>query len=202
MKQLAKERVIFSNYDFPEESEIRDWIMSNGYDEEDITDEMITNWSYDQLEIEWEDAKSQLENFFDGKRLLLFGSIGRWNGIVSGWETHDDFMKMFYSATEDCDYWKFYDENGHLYLTCSHHDGTCSYEIKELTDDGYEYLERWKYGWDNRKAGVVGKQLVNKYSHVPNFCHKEWGCKVREYEPITKERLVTKINNKARSFYS
>lgn len=201
MKKLPLERVIFSNYDFPEESEIREWIMSNGYEEEDITDKMISDWSYAQLEMDWEEAKHQLEHFFDGKRLLLFGSIGRWNGVVSGWETYDDFMKMFYWATNDCYYWKFYDENGHLYLTCSHHDGTCCYEIKELTDDGWDYFCRWEYGCDNRKPGVIGKQLVHKYSHVPNFCHKEWGVKIREYEPITKEKVHGELLNKAKSFY-
>lgn len=201
--RVPKERTIFSNYDFPDEKEIVEWIASNGYPEDEIDEEMITDWSYMRLEQDWEDIKDEMKRFFNKKRILLFGSIGRWNGVVNGFSTYDDFMKMFYDATEDCDYWKFYDENGHLYLTCSHHDGTCSYEIKELSDDGYEYLERWNYSGSNdkRKSNDIGSQLVKRYSTLPNYVHKEYGCKRIEYEPQTKEALIRKLNNQARSFY-
>lgn len=205
MKKIAKERVIFDNYDiwklYPDET-IREMLHDNGIEDEDITDKMIEDERYFSIDCDWDNAKSELEQFFDGKKLLIFGSIGRWNGVVSGFDTFDDFMKMFYWATEDCDYWKFYDENGHLYLHCSHHDGSCTYEIKLLTDVGYEYLDRWNYSWnDKRKSSDLGKQLVERYSRLPHFSHNVYGCKRVEYEPITKEGLVRVINNKAKSFY-
>lgn len=203
--RIAKERVIFDNYDiwklYPDET-IREILHENGLEDEDITDKMIEDERYFNIDCDWDNAKYELEQFFDGKHLLIFGKIGRWNGVISGFDTFDDFMKMFYWATEDCDYWKFYDENGHLYLHCSHHDGSCSYEIKVLTDAGYEYLDRWNYSYnDKRKPSDVGKQLVERYSLLPHFSHKVYGCKRVEYEPISKERLVRELNNKAKSFY-
>lgn len=203
--RIAKERIIFDNYDiwnsYPDKY-IREALHDNGIEDEDITDRMIEDERYLYIECDWDDAKRELEKFFDGKTLLLFGSVGRWNGVVTGFETYNDFMNMFYAATEDCDYWKFYDENGHLYLHCSHHDGSCSYEIKILSDDGYDYLKRWEYNWnDKRKSSQIGKQLVEKYSRLPHFCHNVYGHKKIEYEPATKEGLIRKSNNQARSFY-
>lgn len=83
---------------------------------------------------------------------------------------------MFYKAMTDCDYFRIYDENGHMYLTCSHHDGTNHFEIKIVTEKGYTVL--------------------------PRFAEKIYGCKAREYEPMTKANVISKLNNEAKSFYS
>ena len=64
------------------------------------------------------------------------------------------FNVLFVEFFKDCAYVKIWDENGHLYLTCSHHDGTCHFEIKEITDEGYEYYDRWNYGCDNRNRSI------------------------------------------------
>lgn len=207
MNRIAKERVIYDNYSLWEkypDDEIIEALVEFGEDKELITDEMIWNKRYFWDEIDWEDKKENLKDFFlnRGRKWMIFGEVGRWNGVYKSgtlFETFDDF---FYKATKDCDYWKFYDENGHLYLTCSHHDGTCHYEIKELTDKGIQYLENWEYGNDKRTEEYVHTQIFNKYSRLPRFAEKVYGYKRFEYEPVTKEKLIGKLNNEAKSFYS
>ena len=208
MKRLPKERTIYSNYslwDTYTDEDIKEQLMENGVDEEDITDDMIWEERYFLDSIDWEDEKERLENFFlnNGNKWMLFGSVGRWDGIYKAGTLFDTFDDFFYKATKDCDYIHFYDENGHLYLTCSHHDGSCHYEIKEVTDEGIDYLERWEEDWDDKRTEeYVHTQIFNRYSRLPRFAEKVYGCKRFEYKPITKSALMDKLNNQARSFYS
>lgn len=207
MKRLPKERTIFNNYNlwevYPDE-DIKEQLMANGIYEEDITDDMIWEERDFLSNLDWEDEKARLEDFFlnKGNKWMLFGEVGRWNGVFKAgtlFETFDDF---FYKATKDCNYIHFYDENGHLYLTCSHHDGTCHYEIKEVTDKGIDYLERWEEDWDDKRTEeYVHTQIFNRYSRLPRFAERVYGCKRIEYQPITKSALIDKINKQARSFY-
>lgn len=208
MKRLPKERTIYNNYSlwetYPDE-EVKEILMENGIEEEDITDNMILEERYFQDECDWNCVKDELEYFFhnNGNKWMIFGSVGRWDGVYKAGTLFDTFDDFFYEATADCNYWHFYDENGHLYLTCSHHDGTCHYEIKEVTEKGIEYLENWEENWeDKRTESYVHTQIFNRYSRLPRFAERVYGCKKVEYQPITKEALINKLNNQARSFYS
>lgn len=203
--RLPKPRTIYNNYDlwekYPDE-EIKENLMCNGYEEDEITDNMITEQRYFQDECDWEWARENLEEFFrNGNKWILVGQVGRWDGIYRAGTIFNTFDDFFYKATDDCDYIHFYDENGHLYLTCSHHDGTCHYEIKEVTDKGQQYLENWEDNWnDKRTEEYVHTQIFNRYSRLPMFAEKVYGCKRYEYEPITKSGLIDKLNNQAKSF--
>ena len=199
--RIPKERIIYSNYDLSEnysDEEIIENLIENGYDREEITEENIWKHRYFLDEIDWQEEKVQLEEFFSKGKWIAFGTVGRWDGLYNAGTIFDDFEKFFYRATEDCRYWKFYDENGHLYLTCSHHDGTCHYEIKEITNRGIEYFENWN---DKRSEKYIHTQIINKYSRVPRYLEKVFGCKKIEYQPITKENLINRLNNQAKSFY-
>jgi hypothetical protein len=208
MKRLPVARIIYNNYDlwetYPDE-DIKEMLIENGCEEDDITDEMIWRERYDLSSLDWEASKYELEQFFlnNGNKWMIFGEVGRWDGTYKAGTMFDTFEDFFYKAAKDCDYWKFYDENGHLYLTCSHHDGTCHYEIKEVTDKGVEYLENWEYGSysDKRTEEYVHTQIFNRYSRLPRFSEKVYGCKRFEYQPVTKRALIDKLNNQAKSFY-
>lgn len=206
MNRIPKERTIYNNYalweNYPDE-EIKEILTENGCEEDEISDEDIWKERYFLDEIDWEEAKAELEKFFlNGNKWMIFGEVGRWDGIYKTGTMFDTFDEFFYEATKDCDYIHFYDENGHLYLTCSHHDGTCHYEIKEVTEKGIQYLENWEYNWDDKRSEeYVHTQIFNKYSRLPRFAEKTYGCKRFEYEPITKRGLIDKLNNQARSFY-
>ena len=205
--RIPKPRIIYSNYDlleqYPDE-EIIETLIAMEYEEDEITDEMISR-ERDFIDgITWEEERDRLREFFNnGNKWILVGSVGRWNGVYKYGTLFDTFDDFFYISTEDCWYWKFYDKNGHLHLTCSHHDGTCHYEIKEVTDKGIQYLENWENNWDDeRTKEYVHTQIFNRYSRLPRFAEKVYGCKRVEYQPITKEALIDILNNQAKSFYS
>lgn len=204
--KVAKERIIYDNYDlyenYPDEELRRmaidcEWVEN----EEEITDAMLSEWRYEEDESDYHVEMNNLYDFFQGKTVGFFGKVGLWHGTYKCGDI-GDFWKLYYKAIKDCNYIKIYDENGHMYLTCSHHDGTNHFEIKILNDDAEDYYDRWSYGTDNRKGYEVITQIYKRYSKIPRFAEKVYGCKAREYEPITKDRLIDKLNNEASSRYS
>ena len=200
--KLAKSRIVFDNYAYISDEEIREILTNDfGYEENEITDDMIMDERYDHEQKNWDSASEELNDFFEGKTVGFFGEVGRWDGVYKAGKI-GEFWDLFRKATKDCGYWKIYDENGHLFLTCSHHDGTCHFEIKLITNEGNEYLERWEYGTDNRTEQYVHNQIFNRYSHIPKYAETVYGCPAREYEPSTKGKLIDIINNQAKSFYS
>lgn len=271
--KIPKPRTIYDNYNlweiYPDE-EVKEMLLENGYEEDEITDGKMWDARYSLSDFDWDNAKYELEKFFkNGNKWMIFGSVGRWDRIYRAGTIFDTFDDFFYKAAADCDYIRFYDENGHLYLTCSHHDGTCHYEIKEVTDKGIQYLENWEcsepkkvylpiqkrfdniyekaksnmfhkirlealqdmineldmipkqkkevlkcleewehiyrlsgYELKDRTEEYVHTQIFNRYSRLPRFAEKVYGCKRYEYQTITKSALIDKLNNQAKSFYS
>lgn len=207
--KVAKERTIYDNYDleriYPDKELIAiarecEWVD----EDEEITDDMLWRWRYDESQIDWESEFDELKKFFQGKTVGFFGEVGLWHGTYKAGKI-GDFEQLFWRAIEDCDYFKFYDENGHLYFTCTHHDGTNHFEIKELTKKGREYLsnfEDWYFVNDKRTEEYVHDQIYKRYSKLPRFAEKVYGCPAREYEPITKGKLIDMLNNQANSRYS
>lgn len=205
--RTPKERRIYSNYDltetYPDEDMI-ECLIANGYEKDEITDELMWKFRYRYDKNDWEIEKERLEEFFleNGERWLLIGSVGRWDGVYPAGTVFETFDEFFYKATADCDYIHFYDENGHLYLRCSHHDGTCHYEIRKITEQGIKFLERWEENWDDKRSeSYIHTQIMKRYSRLPQFARKIYGCKRFEYEPITKAGLIDKLNKQACSFY-
>ena len=207
MQKIEKERIIYDNYsltkNYPDE-DIDEMLIENGVVEsvDEITDDMRWQWRYREDEDDWECEKERLNEHFEGKTVGFFGEVGRWNGVYKAGEI-GEFWQLFNKAITDCDYIRIYDKNGHMHLTCSHHDGTCHFELKEVTDAGVEYENRYNENWnDKRKEYEVITQIFKRYSKLPRFAEKVYGCKPREYEPMTKETILRKLGNEAKSFYS
>lgn len=207
--KIAKERIIYDNYDLYEKYTDKvimdvarecEWIE----EDEEPSDNQIDEWRYELDEGDHDIAIEQLKEFFVGKTVGFFGEVGLWHGTYKAGKI-GDFENLYYKAIGDCDYIKIYDENGHLYLTCSHHDGTNCFEIKVVTDKGKDYLENWEYDYyinDKRTEKYIHNQIYKRYSKLPRFAEEVYGCKAREYETITKGRLIDKLNNQASSRYS
>lgn len=169
-----KERIIYDNY--------------NGYDFDDIKSEMdgepndqeVWDEIYELQQLDWDDEKSRLDEVFnDWKgRFIAVGTCGLWHGNYKGGFLFKDFDDLARQLFKDCEYFKFWDENGHLYVECSHHDGTHSVEIKQLTDKGEEYYDNWDYNWnDKRKDSYVYEKLFtdSHYSHLIHFANRMYG---------------------------
>lgn len=191
MKRMkkAKERVIYDNYDLSEMFDEQKKFMEDDYGEE-VSDDEVWEAIYDIDRMTFEEEFDALERFFfgtddDRPTFILFGNVGRWNGVSSGFNVFngEDFEKTYFDAIKDCDFVKIWDENGHLYIECSHHDGTNNYEIKQLTERGKAYLENWENSWnDKRSAAYVLDKLVKRYSVLPRYAEKKWGSKRVEWE--------------------
>lgn len=209
MNKIPKQRVIYSNYNLYEQlsdEDIREMWLENGtYTEEeieDLSDETYWQERYWYDEEEWEIAKELLERVFSDDELIVFGAVGRWNGVFDGGFVCSGLDEVLERCTQDCNYIEFYDENGHLFLHCTHHDGSCLFEIKRLTEEGYNYYNNWNYNWeDQRPDSYIHEQLAKRYSRLFRIAEKEWGCPKREYEPTTKENIMNHFAKEARSFY-
>lgn len=206
MKLIPKKRIIYSNYDlwevYPDDL-LKQIALECGWveDESEITENDLINWRYEESETDWECVYDGLKRFFADKTVGFFGQVGLWHGVYNAGKV-GDFEDLFCKATTDCDYVEFYDENGHLFLTCSHHDGTHHFEIKIVTDKGTDYLDRWEDNEnDKRTEEQVNDQIFKRFSKVPNYCHKEYGSKKKEYEPQSKERFKEILQDKATSNY-
>lgn len=180
----AMERTIYNNYNLWEEyaEEAKNNILENTGNE-DPSDNEIWDEIHFLDSLEWDEVKESLDQFFSEGTWILSGTIGRWNGNYEAGTVFTDFNRMFAGAARDCDYVNFYDKNGHLYLECSHHDGTNLYEIKKITDKGISYLENWEQNFsDRRSEKYVHSKIMEKYSTLPHFLHKVYGCPKTEWK--------------------
>ena len=144
--------------------------------EEEITDEMLWDEMRFLEEMYWYDVSDELKRFFNKSNAwLLVGTLGLWNGKCKGgyiFNTYDEFLKCL----EDCDYVEITDNKGHLEIKCSHHDGTNHYEIKRVSDFGYEWYNN--YSWDMCEEELHTKMWNNNFmTSLPHFARDVYGCK-------------------------
>ena len=131
-------------------------------------------------EQDWDCAKHDLKQFFDGETVILRGSVGRWNGPSTGWN-YGHFDKVVWDFLTDCDYMTFEDSRGHLEITGVHHDGRNFAELRILTPAGIRAIEDWMY--DYRFKDLSDSEMIDKiwnsrhYSRIPHFAKKAYGCK-------------------------
>ena len=144
--------------------------------EDDITDEMLWDEMHFLEEIYWDDFAYELKNFFDkGSAWLLVGTLGLWYGKCKCgfvFKTFEEFCKCF----ENCDYIEITDNKGHLEIKCSHHDGTNHYEVKRISDFGYEwYNNHGCYMYDEEAHTKMWNN--NFMTSLPHFARDVYGCK-------------------------
>lgn len=182
--KTPKERIIFNNLTEDHNGNTREVAIESlelnnifNPSEQDILDEQ-----YDLEELDWLEEKARFEELFDGSLFLVVGTCGLWNGnfaagkVISTW---NELMQGF----KDCDYFKFWDENGHLYLSGAHHDGINTFEMKQLTEKGSSMWKNWEYGLCTRKINELSLREIhqklfttNAYSKIPHFAHRFYGC--------------------------
>ena len=183
MQKKPKERIIFDNYDICATFDAaKENLIEQG--NEDPSDDEVWEEVYSQENDAWECEKDVLKSIFDNGMFLAVGICGRWNGSFAGGFTFDSWDSLARQLFKDCDYFKFWDENGHFYIQCAHHDGTHSVEIRQLTRKGIEYYDNWNYGpWsDKRFERQIHEKLFedSHYSHLIHFAHRMYGCPIRE----------------------
>ena len=177
-----QEKILFSNYygDMYSEEDIKEMINEDIYggllniEEDDINDVLIYDYLRMCLDNDFDDFKINFKEELDNHYYVVTGTLGLWDGtheggkVIAGWY---DLMNLL----EDCDYIKVVDDNGLLKVTGSHHDGTNYFEVKELTDKGYEYYKDNEYALTRRD---LCETLFNseEYSILPMLSKKVFGC--------------------------
>ena len=103
-------------------------------------------------EAAWEGLRHILDAWIKSvPGVLVKGTIGSWRGpldcgkVVNSYNELSDFWR-------DCDYIKVYTNKGHLYIECSHHDGTNYAEVKELTNKGLERYENGVHAYEDMRS--------------------------------------------------
>lgn len=177
-----KERVIYNNYNLWDDySEDVKAFLEDEYPGEEIDENHIWEEIYFQDNDYWEYTYEQLKEFFNGHGyFIICGCVGRWDGKHTAGYVFNNFDDMFFKATRDCDYIKMWDENGHFYLKCSHHDGTNLFQIKRLSYKGYEFIDKWEYDWNDERTKEQIHNIVwnsNFLSSLPHYAHTVYGCK-------------------------
>lgn len=173
-------RIIYTNnFNNEDYKEAKEWLEDQT--EGNVDDNDIYNQLYFQDEINYEDFESDFADFIYNNRYILQGSVGTWLGKRDGGFIFDSFSELS-NAWEGCDNLEVYDENGHLYISCSHHDGDNFYEIRMLNSKGDSYYAN-HYLDDPRE--LHSKLMKSPYSVLPNYAYKVFGCKKREYEAIS-----------------
>lgn len=180
--------IIFSNYyDSDREKATREFLLEDRGEDNDwkTIDDIPDSEVWDEMnfseEIEWEDITSELENFFEDKEILVIGTVGRWNGTYSAGKviSYDELHKCW----SDCDYVEIYDEDGHMHINASHHDGNNHFEVKILTEKGESMWDKYEYDyvWRDLSEREAHKKLWknSRYTHIPHFAKKVYGCKTR-----------------------
>ena len=120
----------------------------------------------------WEDGDFSLDELCEamkGSCYVLVGTIGTWQGPRAGGFIFYDGGGI-YKAIQGCDIVMISDVGGHLYVDCSHHDGSNHYEIRELTERGKEFLRNSQYRLSERE--LHSRLMERPYSKLPKMAKK------------------------------
>lgn len=167
---MEKERIIFDSY-ADRFDETREMLLES-FDPEEVTDEFVYDAIADDLRFEMEVTRENLRNLFAGETVIAVGHCGTWRGNLPAGNVSDDFGDMLDRMTRNCDYIKIWDDNGHLFVAGSHHDGTDRFEVKRLTARGTALYEQWRNDWDDKRTRQQMHTLLfsyNLFSALPHY---------------------------------
>lgn len=208
---------------------------------EQYSDEEIFDRAMEMRETDYEEETDALIGWFDGQTpgftpaitdensdwygnpVIVSGSIGRWDGTRSGFTVYDSFRDAIDTSPSryggdnvfaDCEIQKIWDENGHLFLTGAHHDGSVRVELRQLTNkgaDAYKAIEDALATWTTDHFTINGRSYSTgiksvlqairdlwddpMLAEVPHYMEKAFGCPAEEYEepehPKEQEQAVS-----------
>lgn len=177
---MNKERIIYDSYN-EDRTKIAEYLYQDlkhkyGWDSlECVPEEMIDQ----ELDLITDFAMDEINMFFNGDNMyLIMGTIGTWRGPMKGGFVFST-LNQLRKAWKYCDYIKIYDVNGHLYIKCSHHDGTNYFEVKMLTEKGKKYINDIHTGKSNREIHTTIWNS-NFFSKLPHYAYKVFGAPKRE----------------------
>ena len=157
-----KIRTLFSNHpNDMNEDEIKEILLENGYEEDEITDDMI--W------YEWDFQTNEALDYFRWMvqeikgTFVVSASLGLWNGTFVGGKI---IKGNLWDACRACfeDYNTIYFKGKQLKVEAIHHDGNNYFTIKKLTEKGEEYYSNHYYNKSDKEM-VETLMRDSHYSH-------------------------------------
>lgn len=123
-------------------------------------------------EYDWDDFKYDFSKLLKQDSYIITGYFGSWRGnLASGTFIHD--INDLINVLQHLDYIQIKDSNGHLMVTGSHHDGSDNYEIKRLTNKGYELASKNNFAKNRKLHNAITNN--NFYSSLPKYAQKVYG---------------------------
>lgn len=172
----SKETILYDSYYSTEKETLaREYLFDEYAIEEqwtspqDIPDYRIFREIETTDDIAWQDIKLELEILFKNNYFLLTGTCGTWHGDIQGGKFINTVNELL-SIIQHLDDFKIIDRNGHLIIEGSHHDGTDIYELKRLTQKGYELANNNCFANDRKLHSTIMKN--NLFSALPRFAQK------------------------------
>lgn len=213
----AVERIIYDDIDGYDFDEYRNLLLEvyldnggpkHGSPEQYITDDDVWTFIYDRQDNDFMEEKSALRESLDlGYGFLAKGVNKRWDGTSRGYEIVDDFNNLldggYGGLLNGCDKCKIWDENGHLHIEGTHHDGGICFEVRPLTSDGRDLLDAAEYEDTDTIKEITGEStlgikdairrawndLSGELAIIPRFAEKEYGLPPVAFEIEDKDRL-------------
>lgn len=174
-----KDITIFDNYyDCEREKDVREYLFDEYADENewkspnDIADEDVQEEIDREDSDDWDNLCVELRKMFSKNVYLLTGTCGRWDGPAMGGRFIHSLNDML-RCIEHLDYIRIYDRNGHFYIHGSHHDGCDDYELKRLTNKGYELANNNYFAHDRKLHETIMHN--NLYSALPKYAQEVYG---------------------------
>lgn len=105
------------------------------------------------------------------KTYVVLATIGTWMGPRDGGQIITGLAEVFSKCSAD--YNTYYYKNSQLRITAHHHDGTNIFKVRELTDDGLDYIENHPFLSDRE----LHERLFNnsRYSRMVQLFPKLYG---------------------------
>ena len=161
---------IFSTFNYYSESNMQaiKECLQESFDT--VTEDMIHDACNTQLNSDWTNIQDKLLDFFDDQVILVTATIGRWNGICTGREI-GIFENLITDILDKQDDFKIESNDGEFLIKTYHHDGQNNFEIKILTFEAEDMLDKF----DNNELDYSEKELCkmfyedNTLTVLPNY---------------------------------
>jgi hypothetical protein len=180
---MKNEKHLIWTNDFCHYDENRDEYreMYEEFHEEIPSEEELTKCIYDQIELDMDTEKGNIE-FQEGisgvKTYIVRARIQRWDGTYSGGKVIKGLWNAISATFED--YNEVYQEGRRLKVDAVHHDGRNCFEIRELNKNGQIFFEKNESWMDDRK---LHEKLWNpRYSREVQLFNELYGW----YKPTRK----------------
>ena len=126
----------YGMYDLKEmeqaEQDAREHLKENDFEDYETTD--VTDTIYEEIDMWFEDERSNLFRILDG-RILCIAGVGKWNGRRSGYAVLGNNLNEILTCNIGCNEKEIYCDGFNVLAKGYHHDGRNYVEFREIRED-------------------------------------------------------------------